>query len=103
MSQNMIKWTKEGAILIGGVLIIIVEGYSNIMFLFAFIFTVFLDSSLHWSHRFLAGHLQCKVRLMHCKVLLNCLWKGFEATVMFRIYSGSLVILLIDTLLPKRN
>ena len=28
--------------------------------------------------------MQCKVRLMHCKVLLYCIWKGFEAIVMFR-------------------
>ena len=25
----------------------------------------------------------CKIRLVHCKVLLYCIWKGFEAIVMF--------------------
>ena len=68
--------------------------YSNVSFWFHFYY--FVDSvvsftssetSLHWSHRLLAVHLQCKVRLMHCQVLLYYLWKGFKAFVMFRGYS----------------
>ena len=59
------------------------------------------EASLHWSQRRLAGYFQCKVRLMHCKVLLYCISKGFEAIVMFRDYSDNLVFLLIDSLSTK--
>ena len=50
---------------------------------FSFHFYCFVDSvvfftssrtNLQWSHRPLAGYLQCKVRLVHCMVL--CIVKG---------------------------
>ena len=47
--------------------------------------------SLHWSNRLLAGHLQSKVRLMHCKVLLYSIWKGFKA-IMLRDYSDESIL-----------
>ena len=79
-----------------------VEVYSvekcNVSFWFLFycfvdsvVFSTSSETSLHWSHRLVAGHLQCKVRLIHCKVLLYCIWKVFEAIVMFWGYSNSLV------------
>ena len=64
--------------------------YSNVSFWFHFycfvdsvVFFVSSVTSLRWSHRFLAGYLQCKVRLMYCTALQYCIWKGFEAIVMF--------------------
>ena len=61
------------------------------MYHFGFIFIVLkiqLSSLLpqeqvQWSHRLLAGYLQCQVRLMYCMELLYCIWKGFEAIVIF--------------------
>ena len=41
------------------------------------------ETSLHWSQRLLVGYLQCKVRLVHCKVPLYCMWKDFEASLCF--------------------
>ena len=61
------------------------------------------ETSLHWFHRLLAGHLQRKVRLIHCKVLLCCIWKGFKAIVMLLGYPNGLVFLLIDSVPTKRN
>ena len=94
-----------------GILIIIVEGYSVLIYLYFWLyFYCFVDSvvfftssktSLHWFHILLAGYLQCKVKLMHCKFLLYCIWKGFEAVVMFRGYSDSFLFLLIDSLFIK--
>ena len=49
----------------------------------------------------LARYLQYNVRLMRRKVLLYCILKGFEAIVIFRGYSDSLVFLLIDSLPTK--
>ena len=85
-------------------------------YLFGFSLTVFLDSvvfftssatSLQWSQRLSAGYLQCKVRLMYCMVLLFCIWRGFEAIVIFGGCSDSLVFLLIHSLYttaePARN
>ena len=43
----------------------------------------------------------CKIRLLHCKVLSYCIWKGFEPILMFRSYSDSLVFLLIHLLSTK--
>ena len=75
--------------------------YSYVSFWFHFycfvhsvVFFTSSVTSLHWSHRLLAGYMQCEIRLMHCKVLLHCIWKGFEAIVMFRGYSDSLIFLL---------
>ena len=87
LSQKVTKWTKEVAILI-----IIKEGCSILSFwspFYCFIDSVvlftFSGTSLHRSHRALAWYLQCKVILMmHCKVLLYCIWKGFEAIFMFQ-------------------
>ena len=45
--------------------------------------------------------LACKIRLMHCKVLLYCIWKGFEVVALFWGYSDSLVFLLIHSLSTK--
>ena len=111
MSQKVIKWAKEGAVLIGGYSNYYCRGLFYSIVSFGFIFTVLeiqLSSLLslkqvyiYWSHRLLAGYLQCKIRLMHCKVLLYCIWKGFKAIVMFLAYSDSLVFLLID-LLPTK-
>ena len=82
--------------------------YSSVSF--GLIFTVLVDSdpfitssetSLHWSYGLLAGYLQCEVRLMHCKMLLYRIY-CFEAVVMFRSYSDSLVSLFIS-FQPKMN
>ena len=70
---------------------------------FWFHFYCFVDSvvfftssgtSLQWSHKLLAGYLPCKVRLMYSMVLMYCIWRGFEAIVMFGGYSDSLAFLL---------
>ena len=105
MTQKVIKWTKEGYsggysdYSCGGLL------YFNVFFWFQFY--CFADSvvlftssekSLHLSHRLLAGYLHCEVRLMHCKVLLYCIWKDFEDIIMLWGYSDSLVFLLIHSL-----
>ena len=81
--------------------------YSNVSFWFHFY--CFVDSVVFVLHRnklftsqkqvyigpidFLlsCGYLQCEVRLM--QDLLYCIWKGFEAIVMFQGYSDSLVVL----------
>ena len=76
-------------------------------FLLYFRFSVFFASSgtsLQWgSHWLLAGYVQCKVRLMHCMVLSYCIWRGFEAIVMFRGYSDNLVFSWYICLIPQRN
>ena len=43
----------------------------------------------------------CRIRMMHCKVLLYCTWKGFEVIVMFQGYSDMLRFLLIHSLSTK--
>ena len=78
MSQKVIKWTKKGAILIGGnsdyycggIFCSSLSFWSQFYcFVDSFVFFTSSKTSLHWFHRILAGYLQCKVRLMHCKVL----------------------------------
>ena len=100
--QKSGKLVKKGAILI-----IIVKSHYCILCIFWVSFYCFVDSvvfftslgkSLQWSHRLLAGYLQCKVRLTHCMVLLCCVWGGFEAVIIFGGYSDNLVFLLIHFL-----
>ena len=100
VSQKVIKWTNSD--------------YSctwlfhcNVSFWFHYY--CFVDSavfftsseSLHWSHRLLVGYLQFK--LMHWKVLLYCIWKGFEAIIMFRGFSDSFIYSLSTKAEPARN
>ena len=103
---------KRGAILIGRYYDYYYRRlfYSNVSFWFhiycflgSVVFFTSSETSLHWSQRLLAWHLQCKVRLIHCKVLLYCIYtlRGFEVIVMFQSYSDSLIFLLID-LLPAK-
>ena len=99
---------KKGVILTGGYSDYYRKRPLYSMYLFGFIVYCFLDSvvflassgtSLQWgSHRLLAEYLQRKVRLMHCMVLSYCIWRGFEAIVMFGGYSDNLVFLLIHLL-----
>ena len=104
------------------ILIIIEKGYSIVMYLLDFkhfycfvdlvVFFTSSETSLDWSHRLLAGYLQCKVaryfsyEVSLCfEVLCFCFEvsrrKGFEASVMFRGYSDGLVLLLIDLLTTR--
>ena len=95
------------------ILTIIVKGHCILLSVsFWFCFYCFVDSvvfftssgtSLQRSHGLLAGNLEWKVRLVHCMVLLYRIWKGFEAIVMFRGYSDSLVLLLIHSLYITRE
>ena len=102
VSKKVQKWLKRRSFRQGAILIIIVKGHC-ILCIFLFPFLLFCRFSClryflrKWSHRLLAGHLQCKARLMHCMVLLYCIWRGFEAIVMFGGYSDSLVFLLIHS------
>ena len=93
---------KREAILIGGYSDYYSGGlfYSNVSFWFHFycfvdsvVFFTSSEASLHWSHRLLAGYLQCKVRLTHCKVF--CIAYGkvsrlllcFEAVLIASFFS----------------
>ena len=85
-------------------------GYSILRYAFRVTFTNFVDSVVfftftetcsHWFYRLLGWYLQRNIRLMHCKVFLYCIWEGFEATVIIRGYSDSIVVLLIDLLSTK--
>ena len=73
MSQKVLKWTRDGAILIGDYSDYYVIGlfYTNISFSFhlhrvrySVVFFASSETSLHWSHRLLAGYMQCEVRLI---------------------------------------
>ena len=77
-SKKALKVVKKGVILTGGYSDYYRKRPLYSMYLFVSIFYCFVDSvvfftfsgiSLQWSHRHLAGYLQCKVRLMHCMVL----------------------------------
>ena len=87
----MIKWTKEETILI------IVEGYCILMYLFWFhvccfvYYIIFFTSSearLRWFHGLLSWCLQCKVILMHCKAFLY--WIRAISTVWFAVTTFSI-------------
>ena len=94
---------KKGVILTGGYSDCYCKRPLYFMYLSGFIFTVLyiqLSSLLPQEQVYglLAGYLQCKVRLMHCMVLLYWIWRGFEAIVMFECCSDSLDFLLIHSL-----
>ena len=74
--------------------------YSNVSFWFHFycfvdsvVFFTSSGTSLQWSHRLLAGYLQCKVRLMHCMVGASVLHirRGFEAIVLLLCFGAVLI------------
>ena len=85
MSQ-VIKCTEEGAILI-----IIVEEYFILMYRFRFHFYYFVDSIVFFtsSETSMRGPsdfnwvFACEAKLVHCKVLLCCIWEGLKAIVIF--------------------
>ena len=69
----MIKWTRDGAILIGDYSDYYFIGlfYTNVSFSFhlhcvrdSVVFFTSSETSLRWSHRLLAGYMQSKVRLI---------------------------------------
>ena len=105
------KMNKGGAILIGSYSDYYCrrQFYSNLSFRLHFycfvdsvLFFTSSETSLGWSHRLLAGYFHCEARLKHCEVLLYCMWKGFEASIlMFRGYYDGLVFLLIESLPTK--
>ena len=104
VGQKLIKWAKEGAILMGaysdyycrGLLCSLVSFWFHFScFAYSVVFFTSSETSIHWSHRLLAEYSGCKMKRMNCKVLLYCIWKGFEAVVMFRGYSYCLIFLLI--------
>ena len=89
LSKKVEKWLKRG-------LFWLLLQKATVFFVsFLFQFYSFVDSvvfftssgtSLQWSHRLLAGYLQCKVRMMHWMVLLYCIWRGFEAIVILGVF-----------------
>ena len=79
--------------------------YSNVSFWFHFycfvdsvVYFTSSETNLLWSHRLLAGYLQWKVRLIHCKVLLYYIWKVlrllcFGATLIASFFSSQIRLL----------
>ena len=102
VSKKVQKWLKRRSFRQGAILIIIVKGHC-ILCIFLVPFLLFCRFSClryflrKWSHRLLAGHLQCKARLMHCMVLLYCIWRGFEAILIALFFYWYIRVI------PQRN
>ena len=107
--QKSRKMVKKEVILIGGYSDYYCKRplYSKCFFGFCFlvgyccvhsvVFFTSSETSLQWSHRLLAEHLQCKVRLMYCMVILHCIWRGFEAILIASFFSRYI------SFIPQRN
>ena len=100
----MIKWSGEW-----NILIILTEGCSVFKYLFGSFSLFYIFSCLPY---FLGNKsdlvlqtfdeiFACNIRLLHCKVLLYCIFKGCEAIVVSPGHSDSLVFLLTHYLSTK--